>query len=117
MITAGCGSLLSLRYKASSTARLPPAESPTSMIFSGLIPFSSSALFEKQRDIVAKELQDLQEVYENLTFRCWFFAEAEKAGTVQIKHHLETLDIPKKMLPLVKKYGKSLLLEHTNETK
>lgn len=66
---------------------------------------------------MAKELQDLQEVYENLTFRCWFFAEAEKAGTVQIKHHLETLDIPKKMLPLVKKYGKSLLLEHTNETK
>lgn len=73
------------------------------------------ALFEKQREVVVKELQDLQEVYDNLTFRCWFFAEAEKAGTVQIKHHLEQLDIPGDMLPLVKRYGKSLLLNHDAE--
>lgn len=73
------------------------------------------ALFEKQRDEVARELQELQEVYENLTFRCWFFAEAEKAGTVQIKNHLEALDIPENMRPLVEKYGKSLALGHLPE--
>lgn len=74
------------------------------------------ALFKKQRDAVAQELKDLQEVYENLTFRCWFFTEAEKAGTVQIKKNLDMLNIPEDMRPLVKKYGKSLALDHAAET-
>ena len=76
----------------------------------------AARLFKKQRDAVAQELKDLQEVYENLTFRCWFFTEAEKAGTVQIKKNLDALDIPEDMRPLVKKYGKSLALDHAAET-
>ena len=69
-------------------------------------------LFLQQRDIVKKELEELQEVYNNLQFRCWFFSEAEKAGTVHIKEILSKIDVPEEMKPLVEKYGDSLQLGH-----
>lgn len=69
-------------------------------------------LFLQQLAIVKKELEELQEVYNNLQFRCWFFSEAEKAGTVQIKKDLSKLEIPEEIKPLVEKYGDSLKLGH-----
>lgn len=69
-------------------------------------------LFLQQRDIVKKELDELTEVYNNLQFRCWFFSEAEKAGTVQIKQNLAKMDIPEEIKPLIEKYGDSLKLGH-----
>lgn len=71
-------------------------------------------MFVRQRDIVKKELEEMQEVYDNLRFRCWFFNEAEKAGTVQIKQDLSTLEIPDAIKPLVNKYGSSLRLGQTH---
>lgn len=69
-------------------------------------------LFLQQLAIVKKELEELQEVYNNLQFRCWFFSEAEKAGTAQIKKDLSKLEIPEEIKPLVEKYGDSLKLGH-----
>ncbi len=72
-------------------------------------------MFEKLREKLEQELAQLQEVYDSVRFRCWFFAEAEKAGTIKVKYSLESLPIPEELEPLREKYGKKLLLQHKND--
>ena len=74
-------------------------------------------MFEEQKQLLANEIAALQDVYENLRFRCWFFEQAEKAGTVNIKYDLDSLPIPEDLLPLKEKYGHKLLLNCEKQEK
>lgn len=61
-------------------------------------------MFEARLKVVEEKLKDTQELYDSLRYRCWFFKEAEKAGTVNIKYTLKEKDIPKDLRPLKAKF-------------
>lgn len=53
-------------------------------------------LFQKQREKVKKEMEDLQNTLDTLDYKCWFYETAQKLGTIDSVQNLAIEDIPKK---------------------
>lgn len=57
-------------------------------------------VFEKQKVVVQKQIEELQGIYDYLRYAIWFMGKAEEAGTVDIKFKLTEKDVPKELKAL-----------------
>lgn len=53
-------------------------------------------IFKKRREILKKELKDLQEILNVMEYKCWYYEKACKAGTEDVMKNLEESEIPEK---------------------
>ncbi len=51
-------------------------------------------MFEERLKVAEKQLQAARELYDDVRYRCWFFEQAEKAGTVDVKYSIKEEDVP-----------------------
>lgn len=51
-------------------------------------------LFEEQKKQVDNEIRRMNKVLDMLTFKCWYYAEALKAGNEEKLSHLLSPDMP-----------------------
>ena len=54
-------------------------------------------IFEKQKEVVRKQLEEIQSIYDYLNYVCWFLTKAQEAGTVNIKYSLQEKDVPEEL--------------------
>ncbi len=62
------------------------------------------AVFLERRELVGKQIAELQATRAYLDYVCWFLGQAEKAGSINIKYELEEKDIPAKFKKMKKKF-------------
>ena len=53
-------------------------------------------LFRKQKQILQKQMENLQQTMDVLDFKCWYYEVAEKAGTTDIPKNMLLEEIPEK---------------------
>ena len=53
-------------------------------------------IFLKRREILRKELDDLQEVFSVIEYKCWFYEQACKVGSETTVKNLKPSDVPEK---------------------
>ena len=53
-------------------------------------------IFKKRREILKKELEDLQEILSVMEYKCWYYEKACAAGTEKVMKNLDPSDIPEK---------------------
>ena len=51
-------------------------------------------LVRKQRDIVQRQMEDLQEILDTLEFKCWYYETAKEAGTTAVPRNMPLEEIP-----------------------
>ncbi|MBQ7594248.1 MAG: MerR family transcriptional regulator [Synergistaceae bacterium] len=51
-------------------------------------------IFVKRREILLKELENLQEILSVIEYKCWYYSQACDAGTEDITKNLQISDIP-----------------------
>lgn len=51
-------------------------------------------IFLRRRDILKKELENLQELLSVIEYKCWYFSRACEAGTEDVMKNLTPSDIP-----------------------
>lgn len=51
-------------------------------------------LFRNQREVLRKQMAELQETMETLEYKCWFYETAQEAGTVAAPQSMTVEDIP-----------------------
>lgn len=51
-------------------------------------------LFRNQREVLRKQMAELQETMETLEYKCWFYETAQEAGTVEAPQSMTVEDIP-----------------------
>lgn len=51
-------------------------------------------LFRNQREVLRKQMAELQETMETLEYKCWFYETAQEAGTVEAPQGMTVEDIP-----------------------
>ena len=61
-------------------------------------------MFEERRQVVAEQFKEIQELYDDVSYRCWFFEQAEKAGTIAVKYTLTEADVPENLRKVKKKF-------------
>lgn len=59
-------------------------------------------MFEERKAVVAEELKNIKNLYDDVSYRCWFFEQAEKAGTVDVKYEIKLEDVPKHLRKIKK---------------
>ena len=52
------------------------------------------ALFIKQREVVKKQMEDLQETLDTLNFKCWYYETAKEAGSTETPQNMPLEEIP-----------------------
>ena len=51
-------------------------------------------LFIKQREVVKKQMEDLQETLDTLNFKCWYYETAKEAGSTETPQYMPLEEIP-----------------------
>ena len=51
-------------------------------------------LFIKQREVVKKQMEDLQETLDTLNFKCWYYETAKEAGSTETPQNMPLEEIP-----------------------
>ncbi len=51
-------------------------------------------LFNKQREIVEKQISELKDTLETVRFKCWYYEKAKKDGTTEAVKNLDSSDVP-----------------------
>lgn len=54
-------------------------------------------IFLRRRELLQKELADLQEVLSVIEFKCWYYEKACEAGTEAVMENLKPSDIPEQL--------------------
>ncbi len=52
------------------------------------------AIFTRRREILKRELADLQEVLRVIEYKCWYYGHACEAGTESVMKKLKLSDVP-----------------------
>lgn len=52
------------------------------------------ALFQKQREKVMKQMEELQHTLDTLNYKCWYYETAKKAGTTDVLKNMTIEEIP-----------------------
>lgn len=60
-------------------------------------------LFKKQREVVLKQLEELNKTLETIDFKCWYYETAQKAGTTSVFDDMTYDDVPEKFRELSRK--------------
>lgn len=68
-------------------------------------------IFEQQKALVGKQIEELQGVYDYLNYATWFMGKAEEAGTIDVKFTIKEKDVPKELRVYKKKFDAM----HTNQ--
>ncbi|WP_418555126.1 MerR family transcriptional regulator [Phascolarctobacterium faecium] len=61
-------------------------------------------IFEKQKEVARKQLEEIQGIYDYLNYVCWFLGKAQEAGTVDIKYSLQEKDVPEELRAIKARY-------------
>ena len=51
-------------------------------------------LIIKQREVVKKQMEDLQETLDTLNFKCWYYETAKEAGSTETPQNMPLEEIP-----------------------
>ena len=51
-------------------------------------------LFIKQREVVKKQMEDLQETLDTLNFKCWYYETAKETGSTETPQNMPLEEIP-----------------------
>lgn len=51
-------------------------------------------LFIKQREVVKKQMEELQETLDTLNFKCWYYETAKEAGSTETPQNMPLEEIP-----------------------
>ena len=62
---------------------------------------------EKQRKIIAEQMEKLKETLDTLDYKCWYYSVAEKAGTCDVHKTLPDSEIPERILEIRKRLKKN----------
>jgi len=54
-------------------------------------------LFYKQKDVVEKQLEALQTTMDIVSYKCWYYETAKKAGTTSIPDNMTEAELPNNM--------------------
>jgi len=54
-------------------------------------------LFRKQKDAVEKQLEALQTTMDIVSYKCWYYETAKKAGTTSVPDNMTEEELPKDM--------------------
>lgn len=52
------------------------------------------ALFQRQREKVIKQMEELQHTLDTLNYKCWYYETAKKAGTTAVPQNMAIEEIP-----------------------
>lgn len=63
-------------------------------------------LFRKQKDAVEKQLEALQTTMDIVSYKCWYYETAKKAGTTSILDHMTEDELPEDMKRIREKIRK-----------
>lgn len=61
-------------------------------------------IFEQQKELVQRQIEDLQGIYDYLNYATWFMGKAEEAGTIDVKFTLKEKDVPQELRAYKKKF-------------
>ncbi len=57
-------------------------------------------LFRKQREKVAKQMEELKATLDTLDYKCWYYQTAKSAGTTAVPQNMSIDEIPKNLRPV-----------------
>lgn len=60
-------------------------------------------LFEKRRDEIILQMQQLKETLDTVNYKCWYYETAKKAGTTAIPDNMTDDELPEDMRKIRKK--------------
>lgn len=63
-------------------------------------------LFKKQKEIVEKQIAELNETLETVKYKCWFYEAAVKAGTTDVPANMSDSEIPPEFIHIREKLKK-----------
>ena len=58
-----------------------------------------------RRDAVERELAELQDTFDFITYKCWYYDEAVKAGSTDVPHNMPLEDMPPKIREIKERCG------------
>ena len=53
-------------------------------------------LFEKQRDVLLKQMEALKQTLDVIDYKCWFYKTAELAGTTSFVSNMSIEELPER---------------------
>ena len=63
-------------------------------------------MFEKQRELVEKQVAQLHETLDVLNYKCWYYETAKAAGTTTVPRTMKTEDVPENFQSVKEKFDK-----------
>lgn len=62
-------------------------------------------MFYRQKEAVEQQMAELQKTLDTVTYKCWFYDTAVKAGTASVLAHMKPEDMPEKIQELRRRSG------------
>lgn len=53
-------------------------------------------MFKRQKEVLEKQIEEMNETLKTLEYKCWFYETAKEAGTTDVIKNMPEKDIPKK---------------------
>lgn len=57
-------------------------------------------MFQHQREVLRRQMAELQQTLETVEYKCWFYETAKAAGTVEVPHNLPDEQVPERFRAL-----------------
>lgn len=54
------------------------------------------AMFQRQRQVLQQQLEDLRHTMEMVDYKCWYYETAQKAGTVAVPQEMDLAQVPER---------------------
>ena len=54
------------------------------------------AMFQRQRQVLQQQLQELRHTMEMVDYKCWYYETAQKAGTVAVPQEMDLAQVPER---------------------
>ena len=54
------------------------------------------SLFQHQREVLQKQMEELQHTLEMVDYKCWYYETAQKAGTVEVPQEMDLAGVPER---------------------
>lgn len=54
------------------------------------------AMFQRQRQVLQHQLQELRHTMEMVDYKCWYYETAQKAGTVAVPQEMDLAQVPER---------------------
>ena len=54
------------------------------------------AMFQRQRQVLQQQLQELRHTMEMVDYKCWYYETAQKAGTMAVPQEMDLAQVPER---------------------